>query len=64
MVSHDHLLLTRRRDPAQWQECAEGREGECSSDMEKAEATLFIINTSLSLAGTWHVQSLQLQSFS
>lgn len=31
--------------------------------MEKADDTLFVMNMSFSLAGTWHVQSLQLPSF-
>lgn len=34
-------------DPGQGQECAEGREGEYSPGMGKAETTLFMINTSL-----------------
>lgn len=60
--SHDHCLLTRR-GRLQWQECAEGRDGECSPAIEKPDATLFIMNMSFNLAGTWHVQSLQLLSF-
>lgn len=31
--------------------------------MEKADATAFIMNMSFSLAGTWHIHSLQLPSF-
>lgn len=31
--------------------------------MEKADATVFMMNMSFSLAGTWCVQSLQLPSF-